>query len=323
MDEAILLQYWLQSMFPRATVADDNEAFVSHEKIFYKGIQSIERKMECLTIPRLTSPALNEICYVKHGFFTRLGGIGQGCFAELNTSLKDRDDVRSVYENRRRICQTFNLSLEDLGVVDQRHTNIVHVITKPFLRDDIPVGDALITSTPNVLIGVKTADCVPILLADQTQPLVAAIHAGWRGAVGGIIENTLRRMNEMGAKSQNIVAALGPCIWQESFEVDRSFVETFKGSEQFFVVGKHRNHYQFDLPGYVISRLKKTGVAIVSPSPADTFTDEKNFFSCRRKTVKNELDFGNQMSVICIDEERTQSHPPTGYYGMEFARHSH
>lgn len=256
--------------------------------------------MEGLT-PCLTSPALSAISYVRHGFFTRLGGMSQGCFAELNTSLKDGDDPDCVYENRRRICQTFNLSLDDLGVVNQRHTNIVHVITKPFSRKDIPVGDALITSTPRVLIGVKTADCVPILLADQTQPLVAAVHAGWKGAVGGIVENTVLRMNEMGAKSRNIVAALGPCIWQESFEVDQTFMEDLKGSEQFFTSGKQPNRYLFDLPGYVISRLEKTGVTTISPSLADTFADEKHFFSFRRKTVRNEDDFGNQMSVICID----------------------
>lgn len=251
-------------------------------------------------IPYLTSPALSAIPYLEHGFFTRIGGESSGCFATLNTSLKKGENPDSVYENRHRICQVFNLPLDNLCTVSQEHTNTTHFVTKPFPRDAVPTGDALVTTTPNVLLGMKSADCVPILLADRTQPVVAAVHAGWRGAVGGVVENAVNCMKEKGARPENIVAALGPCIWQESFEVDQAFRDNLPGCERFFTPGKQPDHHLFDLPGYVTHRLNKTGITTVSPSPADTFADEERFFSFRRKTVTNADDFGNQMSVICI-----------------------
>lgn len=234
-------------------------------------------------IPYLTSPLLNAIPHVEHGFFTRQGGSSTGCYSSLNTALKKDDQVHA---NRRRICGVFNL--EALGVVSQLHTNIAHVITKPF--DDETVGDALVTATPNLLLGIKTADCVPILLADKARPIVGAVHAGWKGALDGIIEAAVEKMRLNGAT--DIVAALGPCIWQESFEVDQEFEDRF-GSREFFSANR------FDLPGYVTARLRAQGIKEVDPSPADTFADEERFFSYRRKTVRNEADFGNQMSVIC------------------------
>ncbi|MBY0281094.1 MAG: peptidoglycan editing factor PgeF [Alphaproteobacteria bacterium] len=252
--------------------------------------------------PYLKSSLLEEIPYLMHGFFTRAGGKSSGFYATLNAGFEKGDDPESVYENRRRICQIFGLTPEDLGLVRQEHTDVVYEITKPFPREAIPVGDALITMTPNLLIGVQTADCVPILLADKTFPLVAAVHSGWRGAVGGVIEKTVKAMLDKGSKAENIVAALGPCIWQESYEVSQEFYDKLKGNEQFFMPGKKPNHYQFDLPGYVISRLEKAGITKISPSIANTFANEENFFSYRRKTLTNADSFGNQISVICIQQ---------------------
>ncbi|MBY0461760.1 MAG: peptidoglycan editing factor PgeF [Alphaproteobacteria bacterium] len=252
--------------------------------------------------PYLKSSLLEEIPYLQHGFFTRAGGESSGFYESLNTGFEKGDDPEAVYENRRRICKIFDLTPEDLGLVRQEHTDVVYEITKPFLREATPVGDALITTTPNLLIGVQTADCVPILLADKTKPLVAAVHSGWRGAVGGVIEKTVQAMIDKGSKAENIVAALGPCIWQESYEVSQEFYDNLKGNEQFFTPAKRPNHYQFDLPGYVISRLEKIGVSKVAPSLANTFADEENFFSFRRKTLTNANGFGNQISVICIKQ---------------------
>ena len=253
-------------------------------------------------VPYLTSSLLKEIPYLQHGFFTRVGGESSGFYATLNTGFEKGDDPEAIYENRRRICKTFDLTPEDLGLVRQEHTDIVYTITKPFPKEATPVGDALITTTPNLLIGVQTADCVPILLADKTKPLVAAVHSGWKGAVGGVIESTINSMKEQGAKTENIVAALGPCIWQESYEVSQEFFDNLKGSEQFFKSGKRQGHYQFDLPGYVINCLKAAGVSKVAPSMANTFPDEENFFSFRRKTLTKADHFGNQISVICIKQ---------------------
>jgi YfiH family protein len=252
--------------------------------------------------PYLKSYSLEEIPYLQHGFFTRVGGESSGFYATLNTGFEKGDDSEAVYENRRRICKIFDLTPEDLGLVRQEHTDIVHTITKPFPRESIPVGDALITATTNLLIGVQTADCVPILLADKTRPLVAAIHSGWRGAVGGVIEKTVGSMLDKGSKAENIVAALGPCIWQESYEVSQEFFDNLKGNEHFFKPGKRPNHYQFDLPGHVISRLEKAGITEITPSIANTFADEENFFSFRRKTLTKAKSFGNQISVICIKQ---------------------
>ena len=250
-------------------------------------------------IPYLTSDALTKIPHVKHGFFTRVGGESTGCYATLNTSLKKGDDPRCVYANRHSICKVFGLSIENLGLVSQEHTNTARFITEPFPRDAIPVGDALVTTTKNLLIGMKTADCVPILLADKTQPIVAAAHAGWRGAVGGVIENTIQLMQEKGAQPENIVAALGPCIWQQSYDVDQRFVDNLKDDARSFIHKTQSGTHHFDLPGYVTDRLNKLGVAAVSPSPADTFSDSERFFSFRHKTTTNAADFGNQLSVIC------------------------
>lgn len=255
-------------------------------------------------VPYLTSSVLEEIPYLQHGFFTRAGGESSGFYATLNTGLEKGDDPKSVYENRRRICKIFDLTPEDLALVRQEHTDVVYTITKPFPKEAIPVGDALITTTANILIGVQTADCVPILLADKTQPMVAAVHSGWKGAVGGVIEKTVNSMKEKGAKAENIVAALGPCIWQESYEVSQEFMDNLKGNERFFKAGKRPHHYQFDLPGYVVSRLNAAGVIKVSPSLANTFADEENFFSFRRKTLTKAGSFGNQISIICIKPTR-------------------
>lgn len=251
-------------------------------------------------LPYFRSSLLEQIPYVRHGFFTRQGGLSSGFYATLNTGFEKGDDPEAVCENRRRVCEIFGLTPEKLGLVRQEHTDIVHVIEKPFLRQSIPAGDSLITETPDLLIGVQTADCVPVLLADKTKPLIASVHAGWRGAVGGIIKNTIKAMVAKGSKPENIVAALGPCIWQESYEVSQDFFDNLKGNEQFFKTGVRPNCYQFDLPGYVISCLERLGLSDISPSFANTFADEQSFFSYRRKTLTNAAGFGNQISVICI-----------------------
>jgi len=249
--------------------------------------------------PHLTAPLLNKIPYIKHGFFTRQGGKSSGPYATLNTGFEKGDGDDAVFEKRRRICDVFGLSPKDLALVRQEHTDSVYTVTEPFPRNNTPIGDALITSAPALLLGVQTADCVPILLADKTRPLIAAVHSGWQGAIGGLIENTLASLEKQGGKRENIVAALGPCIWQDSYEVGLEFFDTFD-CPQFFKAGKRPGYYQFDLPGYVTSRLKKAGVLDIDPSPANTFSDEKRFFSYRRKTLNKEGAFGNQISVICI-----------------------
>jgi polyphenol oxidase len=248
-------------------------------------------------VPYLQAPLLSNIKAIRHGFFTREGGVSKGDFATLNVGREVGDPYDCVQENRRRIAQSLGFDAEKLITVRQRHTARVIVVDRPF-EGPLLEADALITMTPNLLIGVLTADCVPVLLATSTGDMVAAVHAGWRGAVGGILENTIEKMIALGGKE--IQAALGPCIWQDNYEISQEFYDNLKDAPSFFKPGSRPNHWQFDLPGYVMNRLHQAGVHHISPSLANTYTDPKRFFSCRRKTILGEAAFGNGLSAIGI-----------------------
>ncbi len=254
-----------------------------------------------MLVPYITSHQLQDIPFIQHGFFGRLGGVSQGLFDSLNTGLEKGDIDNHVLENRERISSQFGLRKEDLVLLRQEHTNIVHKISNSELfKKSLPIGDALVTDAPNLLLGMQTADCVPLLFADKTKPIIGAAHAGWRGAIGGIIENTIKAMVNCGSRIDNIIAALGPCIWQDYYEVTPEFLDHFKNAPQFFKPGCDKDHYQFDLPGYVEHRLREAGVLFISSSPIDTYSNSERFFSFRRKTKKNEESFGNQISAIRI-----------------------
>jgi YfiH family protein len=248
--------------------------------------------------PYLEASSLKNIP-VRHGFFTRQGGVSKGDFASLNVVYKKKDDSANVVENRRRIANSLGFSPHNLVTINQVHSTKVLMVDKPFWNE-VPDGDALVTTTPGLLIGVYTADCVPVLLSTHDGRIVAAIHAGWRGAVNGILEATLKVMKHKGA--DDIIAALGPCIWQESYEISQEFYNNETIDRRFFNPGSRPNHWQFDLPGYVMSRLADSGIKIIQASPADTFTDATRFFSCRRKTLLNEADFGCSLSAIGIPD---------------------
>lgn len=248
-------------------------------------------------VPYLQASLLADIKGIKHGFFTRQGGVSQGDFATLNVGREVGDPDECVQENRRRISQTLGFDEKKLIIIRQRHTPNVMVVDRPF-EGDLPEADALITTTPNLFIGVLTADCVPVLLATAKGDMVAAVHAGWRGAVGGVLENTLEKMKALGAKE--IQAALGPCIWQDNYEISQEFYDNLRNAPSFFKPGNRPNHWQFDLPGYVTHRLQQTGIEHISPSLANTYTDPARFFSCRRKTILGERAYGNGFSGIGI-----------------------
>jgi len=248
-------------------------------------------------VPYLQASLLSDIKGMRHGFFTRQGGVSQGDFATLNVGREIGDLDDCVQENRRRISQTLTFDENKLVIIRQRHTPDVIVVEQPF-EGIPPEADALITTTPNLFIGVLTADCVPVLLATSTGDMVAAVHAGWRGAVGGVLENTIEKMAALGARE--IQAALGPCIWQDTYEVSQEFYDNLKDAPSFFKPGNRPHHWQFDLPGYVTHRLQQAGIRSIAPSLADTYTDPARFFSCRRKTILGEAAFGNGFSGIGI-----------------------
>ncbi|CAO4844347.1 MAG: Polyphenol oxidase [Holosporales bacterium] len=234
-----------------------------------------------------------------HGFFTRCGGLSRGLFTSLNCGYGKGDDPIAVAVNRENvtigIAERFNLALPyDLAVNTQIHSNKVVFIKKP---DEMCEADALVTKKKRLLLGVLTADCCPILLADHENKIIAAVHAGWRGAKDGIIQNTVRMMKEKGAKA--IHAAIGPCLWAEHFSVKDDFLSAFEQDQkahQFFLQTK--KDILFDFPAYIYDILSSCALASVTKSPYDTYTEEDLFFSYRRKTHKNEPFFGVQLSVI-------------------------
>ncbi|MBX3563285.1 MAG: peptidoglycan editing factor PgeF [Sphingomonas sp.] len=235
---------------------------------------------------------------VAHGFLGRRGGVSTGVHAGLNVGLGSHDDARLVEENRRRAADAI-LPGAPLATVFQVHSADAVIATAPF--SERPHADALVTSTPGLLLGILTADCAPVLFADREAGVVAAAHAGWKGALGGVTDATIARMEELGAKRERIAAAIGPCIARASYEVDegffRRFAEADPANERFFADGKPR-HYQFDLEAYVAHRLAAAGLRTVETMGEDTYAQPGRFYSFRRATHRQESDYGRQISII-------------------------
>ena len=253
----------------------------------------------------LISSSLNNAgACVRHGFFTRRGGVSQGIYASLNTGLGSRDDPDHVRENRRRA--TAALGAVRLATPHQRHTDICATITSgdawPF--DSPPVADAIATNVPGLMVAVNTADCGPILFADADAGVVAAAHAGWRGAIGGVLENTLDAMEKLGAQRQRITAAIGPCITQAAYEVGPEFPEPFLEQDEdnqcHFTPSTREGHWMFDLPGYIAARLRRAGLEDIDTLGRCTHGEEELFFSWRRTWQRGEKDYGRQLSGIVI-----------------------
>lgn len=248
-------------------------------------------------IPYFTSSVLADLPFLSHGFTTRNGGVSTGDFTSLNTSFSTGDNPENVLENRHRICQTFGQ--KNIVTCHQVHSN--HVVMAQDVALATP-ADAIISTTPGVLIGIMSADCVPVLLADETGKAVAAIHAGWRSATSGILENTISTLEKLGCKRQHLRAAIGPCIWQESYEVCPDFYSNLPDVKHLFIPSTNENHWMFDLPGYVQGILMQNEIPIISPPSHNTYTNPDLFFSCRRRAHKNDAHYGCSLSVIQLKE---------------------
>lgn len=238
---------------------------------------------------------------VPHGFFGREGGVSAGEASGLQAGLGADDDPAAVAENRRRIVGAV-LPGAALATVYQVHSDrVVRYLTAPDVADR-PEADAMVTDRPSLLLGIVTADCAPVLLADPQAGVVGAAHAGWKGAVSGICERTVEAMEKLGASASRIVAAVGPCIAQRSYEVDRGFFDRFlaadEGNRRFFREGRDDHHHQFDLEGYVASRLAAAGLTTVELTGMDTYCDPDRFYSFRRATHERKANYGRQMAVI-------------------------
>jgi hypothetical protein len=238
---------------------------------------------------------------VRHGFFDREGGVSGGIYASLNAGTGSRDDPDHVSENRRRIAAAFGLERERLVGVHQVHSPTAVFIDAPWTGDR-PHADALVTTTPGLALSILTADCAPILFADAEAGVIGAAHAGWKGALGGVIESTVRLMEQHGAR--RIAAAIGPCIHKASYEVGPEFMAAFlavdAAFERFFAPGAgDRQH--FDLPGFCASRLAAAGVAQVETLPFDTYAESTRLHSHRRSVHEKAGDYGRNCSVIVLE----------------------
>ncbi|OAN53985.1 peptidoglycan editing factor PgeF [Magnetospirillum moscoviense] len=253
----------------------------------------------------ITLSALNEIMRIRHAFFTREGGVSTGIYASLNCGPGSNDEPSAVAENRSRAMAMLNLPDKALVTVHQAHTAESILVDAPFASDSRPVADGMVTTRPGLALGILTADCAPVLFADRKGGVIGAAHAGWKGALAGILDNTLARMAEQGAKAKNVVAAIGPCIGQRSYEVGPDFPAAFLAESadnaDFFAPSPKAGHFLFDLPGYVSRKLARLGVQDVTRLPADTLRDKARFFSYRRTTLAGEPDYGRQLSVIVLE----------------------
>ena len=250
----------------------------------------------------ITHPLL-ETAGVRHGFFTRRGGVSAGIYEGLNTGVGSSDDPAHVAENRRRIAAHMGGGQDDLAACYQIHSAITRVAEGPWVGER-PEGDAVVTATAGVIPGVLTADCAPVLLADPEARVVGAVHAGWKGALGGVVHSAVAAMEALGARPKRIVAVVGPCIAQASYEVGADFEARFAhhdtGSERFFIAGTTADKRMFDLPGFVLWRLEQAGVGDAAWTGHDTCADENLFYSNRRAFQRGEPDFGRLMSAIAL-----------------------
>ncbi len=240
---------------------------------------------------------------IRHGFFTRAGGVSTGIYQGLNTGLGSSDEPAAVNENRRRVAQTLGGGPDDLANCYQIHSSLTRIATGPWAGDR-PEGDAVVSATPGVITAVLTADCAPVLLADPEARVVGAAHAGWKGALNGVVHSAVTAMEALGARPDRIVAVVGPCIAQSSYEVGADFQDRFThhdpGAERFFIPGATADKRMFDLPGFVLWRLEQAGVGEAAWTGHDTCADEAAFFSNRRAHLRGEPDFGRLMSAISL-----------------------
>lgn len=242
---------------------------------------------------------------IRHGFFTREGGISEGIYQGLNVGLGSHDDQDKVRENRRRVSAWFGLPLERLATAHQVHSPDVVVVSADY-DGSRPHADAQVTASPGIILGVLTADCGPILFADPENRVIGAAHAGWKGALGGILENTIDAMVALGARRDRIHATLGPSISRANYEVGPEFVDRFIAVNPefaaFFTPSSKPGHAMFDLPGLTVKRLTEAGVTADSLDQC-TYAAPQTFFSYRRTTHAGEPDYGRQISAIAIKEE--------------------
>lgn len=254
-----------------------------------------------MTLKALTSPVLTPF---RHGFYTRLGGASSGIFEGLNCGQGSSDQSEIVAINRARVAQDMGIAADKLVGIHQTHSADVVIATQPF--DEKPKADGVVTTTQGLALAILTADCQPVLFADATAGVIGAAHAGWRGVVDGVLENTVETMVSLGAKRDTIQAVVGPCISQPAYEVGQEFLEEFMDRDsrysRFFVNGTTAGKYQFDLPAFGVNALRSAGIKNAEWIKACTYSDADLFYSYRRTTHRGEADYGRLISTISLEQ---------------------
>jgi polyphenol oxidase len=255
-------------------------------------------KAEAVEIDILKAPGL------AHGFFTRRGGVSQGVYESLNGGVGSKDDPAHVAENRARMAHRLGIAPENLLVPFQIHSADARPVSAPFANGERPRCDGLVTATRGLGLGVTGADCGIVLFADPERQIIGAAHAGWKGALTGVLEATIAAMEAIGAQRQTIAAALGPMIGLESYEVGPEFfarfLEAAPDNSQFFRPSARPAHFMFDLPRFIEVRLRAAGIAHVGDCGIDTYSDETRCFSYRRSVHRSEPDYGRLVAAIAL-----------------------
>ena len=250
-----------------------------------------------MSLKRLTSPLLSPI---NHGFYTRLGGASSGIFEGLNCGTGSSDQAEIVKINRSRVAEDMGGDLRNLVTVYQTHS--ATALTIASTENPETAADAMVCASPNITLAVLTADCQPVLFADPNAKIIGATHAGWRGALNGVLDTTIDAMEGLGAQRENIVGVIGPCISQPAYEVGQDFIERFleesPDNHCFFSNAKAPEKYLFNLPGYGLFRLRKAGIKAAEWTQYCTYSDPKRFFSYRRATHQKQADYGRLISTI-------------------------
>jgi YfiH family protein len=251
-----------------------------------------------------TSPLLDAVPGLRHAFFTRDGGVSEGIYAGLNGGLGSNDDPAHVAENRRRMAMDMGVDPDHFLTVFQIHSPDVAVATAPWEGASRPRADAMVTAVEGLALGVTTADCGPVLFADPKARVIGAAHAGWKGALTGVLEATITEMERLGADRSDIMVAIGPLIRQPSYEVGAEFVARFTlveaGFARFFIPSRREGHAMFDLGHFIRMRLERAGISIIDDTGIDTYPDER-LFSYRRSVHRNEPDYGRQIHAIVLE----------------------
>jgi YfiH family protein len=254
---------------------------------------------------RLEASGLAALPGIAHGFFGRSGGVSKGLYTSLNCGPGSRDDKAAIGENRARVAAA--LGARTLTSLAQIHSPQVHVVGPDWDAARHPDGDAMVTAERGTALGILTADCAPVLFADSHARVIGAAHAGWKGAIGGVLEATVAAMEALGAERARISAAIGPCISQRNYEVGFDFRDRFLDQgglrmRKFFVPSDKEGHYRFDLEGYVSARLQGLGLESIQPLGVCTYPVENGFFSFRRTTHAGEPDYGRELSAILLTD---------------------